>query len=105
GKASLEPGWLSRDLIAPLPPIVVNGVVFALSSGESTRERSAEQRAQRSANAVLYALDAKTGKELWSSGDTIKSFVHNGGLSSGGSQVYIGTYDGTLYAFGFPMEH
>ena len=33
-KASLEPAWVSRDMIAPLPPIVVNGVIFAVASGE-----------------------------------------------------------------------
>jgi len=31
--------------------------------------------------------------------------LHDGGLSGGGSQLYLGTYDGMLYAFGFPIEH
>jgi outer membrane protein assembly factor BamB len=53
----------------------------------------------------LYALDASTGKELWNSGDTITSFVHSGGLSAGGSRVYVSDYEGTQYAFGFPIEH
>jgi outer membrane protein assembly factor BamB len=105
---ALEPGWVSRDLVSPLPPMVVNGVVFAVSSGEyrtSDASVTAAQRAQRSSHAVLYALNPATGKELWNSGDTITSFVHGGGLSSGISQVYLGTYDGTLYAFGVPLEH
>jgi outer membrane protein assembly factor BamB len=108
GVPSFEPAWLSRDLISPLPPIVVNGVVFALSSGEfrsDDRNMSAAERGKRSANAVLYALDSATGKELWSSGNTIGSFVHSGGLAAGGSRVYVATYDGTQYAFGFPIEH
>ena len=34
GGVTLEPGWASRNLTSPLAPIVVNGVVFAVSSGE-----------------------------------------------------------------------
>ena len=93
---SIQPGWVSRDMITPLTPIVISGVVFAVSSGEF--------RAQPSSPAVLYALDATTGKELWNSGTAMTSSAR-GGLSGGGGQVYVGTNDGTLYAFGFPMEH
>ena len=94
-------------MVSPLPPMVINGVVFAVSSGEfrSGGAMTAAQRAQKSAKAVLYALDGDTGKELWNSGNTITSFVHSGGLSGGGSQLYLETYDGMLYAFGFPIEH
>lgn len=108
GAPALQPGWVSRDLVSPLPPMVINGVVFAVSSGEfrpSDSRVTASQRAERSSRAVLYALDGRTGKEMWNSGNAIGSFVHSGGLSAGGSQVYLGAYDGTLYAFGFPMEH
>jgi outer membrane protein assembly factor BamB len=107
GVPTLRPGWVSRDMTTPLTPIVINGVVFALSSGElpAAHNRDAGgQRAQRSSPAVLYALDGTTGKELWNSGITLASFAR-GGLSGGGGQVYVGTSDGTLYAFGFPMEH
>jgi len=108
GSFSLQPGWVSRDMISPLPPAIVNGVVFALASGEyrsSDARLTAAQRAQRSSNAVLYALDAATGKELWNSGSAMTSFVHSGGLAAGGGRVYVGGHDGTQYAFGFPMEH
>ena len=108
GAPTFEPGWISRDLVSPLPPIVVNGVVFALSSGEfrsGDPELSAAQRAQRSTHAVLYALDAVDGRELWNSGSAITSFVHSGGLAAGGGRIYVSTYEGTQYAFGFPMEH
>ena len=108
GAPTLQPGWISRDLISPLTPTIINGVVFAVSSGEfrsGDPKLNAAQRVQRSSPAVLYALDPLTGKELWNSGKTITSFVHGGGLTGGGGQVYLGTYDGTLYAFGFPMEH
>ena len=108
GTPTLQPGWVSRDMISPLTPAIVNGVVFALASGEfrsSDAKLTATQRARRSSNAVLYALDAATGKELWNSGSSITSFVHSGGLAAGGGRVYVGGHDGTQYAFSFPMEH
>jgi outer membrane protein assembly factor BamB len=107
GIPTLQPAWTSREMLSPLPPIIINGVVFALSSGEYRAEGtaiSATQRAQRSKPAILYALDASTGKELWNSGTTITSFAHSGGLSGGLGQVFVGTYDSTFYAFGFPIE-
>src|SRR5262249_27703963 len=84
GVPRLQQGWKSREIVASLTPIVINGVAFALSSGEyrsGGATMTPAQRAQRSKPAVLYALDASTGKELWSSGTTITSFVHSGGLS------------------------
>ncbi len=108
GAPTLQPGWVSRDLTSPLPPTIINGIVFAVSSGEfrpNDSKITAAQRARRSTPAVLYALDGMTGKQLWSSGRTITSFVRGSALSGGGGQLYVGTYDGTLYAFGFPMEH
>ena len=95
GGIAVEPGWRSRDVMSPLTPMIINGVVFAVSSGEN---RPGE-------NAVLYALDGATGKVLWNSGKAITSFVHSGGLSGGAGQLYLETYDQTLYAFGFPVEH
>jgi outer membrane protein assembly factor BamB len=100
---TLQPQWVSRDLASPVTPAVVNGVMFALASGEAAGPTAA-QRAQRSAPAVLYALDAATGKELWTSGTTITSFVRGVGPSAGDSQVYVVTHDGTLYTFGMPAE-
>jgi len=88
GSIALEQGWASKELLSPAPPIVVNGVVFALSSGS------------RTANAVLYALDGMTGKELWSSGKAISGYSTSG-ISSGQSKVFVGTHDGTLHAFGY----
>jgi hypothetical protein len=108
GAPTLQPGWVSRDMISPLTPAIVNGVVFALASGEfrsNDAKVTLAQRVRRSSNAVLYALDAATGKELWNSGNAITSFVHSSGLAAGGGRVYVGGYDGTQYAFGFPMEH
>jgi outer membrane protein assembly factor BamB len=90
---ALEAGWTSREMAAPIAPMIINGVVFAADGGS------------RSAPAVLYALDGTTGKELWSSGKSITSSIQGGGVSGGGSQLYLGTNDGTFYAFGFWIEH
>src|SRR5262249_46919891 len=108
GAPTLEPGWASRELVSPLPPTIINGVVFVTSSGEfrsSDSKVTAAERARRSSRAVLYALDGTTGKELWNSGTTIASFTRGAALSGGVGQIYLTTYDGTIYAFGFPMEH
>jgi outer membrane protein assembly factor BamB len=86
GKAALQPVWRSREMEAPQAPIVVNGVVFA------------------AAGPVIYALDAMTGKDLWNSGKTIGAPIRSG-ISAGNMQVFATAADGTLYAFGFPIEH
>ncbi len=88
GKIALQEGWSSKEMVSPAAPIVVNGVVFVLSSGSA------------SASAVLYALDGMTGKELWNSGKSITGYSTSG-ISSGASKVYVGTHDGMLYAFGY----
>jgi outer membrane protein assembly factor BamB len=49
---------------------------------------------------VLYALDARTGRELYSSGTQIASWNHFSGVSVANGRVYIGTFDGMLYCFG-----
>ena len=105
---ALQPAWTSRELVSPAPAIVLNDVVFALSTGASRApggQMSAAERLQRSMPAVLYALDAKTGKELWSSGRTITASVQGVGPSGQDGQVYVVAADGTLYAFGIPLEH
>jgi outer membrane protein assembly factor BamB len=92
--------WTSTGVAAPGPPIVLNGVVFAVSNGEAI----AGARVQRKPS-VLHALDAATGKALWNSGSAMSSFVPGVPLSAGDGQVYAVTADGMLYAFGVPLEH
>lgn len=91
GKLAFVPGWTSREIGSPLTPLVINGVLFAASSGT------------RAAPGVLYAIDAATGKDLWNSAKAITSTVR-GGLSGGQGNVYVPAADGTLYAFGFAIE-
>jgi outer membrane protein assembly factor BamB len=108
GTPVLNPAWISRDMNMADPPVVANGIVFGFGSGEDTSQRGPDPsfvqgtvgRISRSTNAVLYALDGQTGRELWSSGDQITSWNHFSGLSVANGRVYIGTYDGVLYSFG-----
>jgi outer membrane protein assembly factor BamB len=101
GSLSLVPAWISRDLAAPSVPMVVNGVVFAVSNGDAM---PTGKGSRHSSPAVIYALDGSTGKELWNSGKTITASAHHGRLSAGGSQIYLGTDDGTFYVFGSWIE-
>ena len=110
GKWTLAPAWLSRDMNRAEPPVIANGVIFAYGNGEDTDQARfdiglAYNHAPSIASkvrtqAVLYALDAQTGKELWSSGDQIASWSHWGGLSVANGRVYINTFDGMQYCFG-----
>lgn len=108
GGVTLEPAWVSRDMNQAEPPIVANGMIFAYGSGENTSQAypdvgldfRLERRVPLSTHAVLYVLDAQTGKELWNSGKTITTWNHWSGIAVANGQVYINTYDGTLYAFG-----
>ena len=92
GTLSLQPGWVSRDLTSPITPIIVNGVVFAMSRGKPATP------------AVLYAMSGVDGTELWTSGTTITSHMTGRSFWSATGQVYVGTADNALYAFGFAME-
>jgi len=109
GKSTLEPAWVSRDLSSPLPPVFANGVVFALSAGEFTRKLSdsgdsVDERPKGSTRAILYALDAQTGKELYSSRNLISGPASLTGMTVANGRVYFGGVDGTFYALGMYME-
>ena len=108
GRLVLTPAWMSRDMDLAEPPVVANGVVYTFGNGENATQATAEggldssapRRIPLSKHAVLYALDAQTGRELYSSGEQIASFNHFSGLSVANGRVYIGTFDGVLYCFG-----
>jgi outer membrane protein assembly factor BamB len=89
GKPILTPAW-SHAMPSPEPPVITSGIVFALSAGGK--------------QAVLYALDAETGKELWSSGSQVTAPANLTGLSLANGRVYFTTTDDTLYAFGIFFE-
>jgi outer membrane protein assembly factor BamB len=75
GKPSVTPVWVSEDMQVPDPPVVANGVVYAVATGENTRQGGyfpPEIRARARGHATLYAFDAETGKTLYS-----RAFVDN----------------------------
>ena len=157
-KLSLIPTWISRDMHVPDPPVVANGVVYAIQTGENTvqnprpggdvrvdpgaaggaarggqaapvgqagpaqgaapaaggrgpgrgSETSAAASAQTAAkfratpvsNLVLYAFDAQTGKQLYSSEKIIPGWVHYGEPVVAAGKVFVVTWDAHVYAFG-----
>ncbi len=171
GKPALVPMWMSHDLDLPGMPVIANGVVFVVASGDrasdaytgrggrggpggpaapggrgrgpvagrggagggragafggpsiNIEEPGAERDAawvsmQREAggqvpgqrftggidltHTVLYALDAETGKELYSSKDLVDSWSHYGGVALSNGRIYLSTYDARVFAFGLP---
>lgn len=98
GAFSLQPAWVSHNLSSPATPIIVNGVVFAMSTGMPSTATG------RGTPAVLHAYDGATGKQLWNSAQAMTTFASPGSFWSTLGQVYVGTHDGTVYAFGFKDE-
>jgi hypothetical protein len=89
GKPSLQPSWTSRTLASPVGPVVINGIVFAASTGSGS---------------VLYGFDGVTGKEMFNSGSTItEPLARSGAISGSAGQLYVSTADSTLYVFGVPL--
>jgi len=112
GKPALALAWISRDMITPAAPVIANGLVFALSSGQPARlvkndgtPYSTKELERMAKTAVLYVLDADTGKELFSSGNAASSFSYGSELAVANGQVYFATHDNTVYVYGIPMEH
>ena len=102
---TLEPAWISGDFYPPDPAVIANGVVFALSTGENAVQRGKEEnRLQNTRPAVLKALDAKTGKELFNSGAAMSSWVHFSGLAIANGKVFAVDHDSTVYCFGLPPK-
>ena len=121
GKWQLTPAWLSRDMdlgrgggdrqrrgVRLRRRRGCDAGRAGPSRGTSRAARSTAagsapgpaRRVPTSRRAALYALDAQTGKELWSSGNQIESWNHFSGLTVANGRAYIATFDGTLYCFG-----
>jgi outer membrane protein assembly factor BamB len=115
-KPDLEPAWISSDFDVPEPVAIANGVIFALSTGENTMQTTGSPiqfgtgqkilsdtaRSLNTHNAVLFALNAKTGEVLYQSADAMGSWVHFSGLAIANGRVYAVDHDSTLYCFGLP---
>lgn len=118
---ALTPLWMSRDLAVPDNVAVANGVVYAVQTGEQTLQHMgnpethgrpepgqqaetitslAKFRSTPLAPMMLYALDAKTGKELYSSGKLLGSWVHFSQPAVAQGKVFLVSHDAHVYAFG-----
>ncbi len=102
GKPALEPAWISQNLKVPEPVALANGVAFVLANGENPNQRdSVEERQTTSIEpAMLYALDARTGKELYNSGDSMGTWVHFSGIAIADGRIFAVDYDSVVYCFG-----
>jgi outer membrane protein assembly factor BamB len=100
GKPALTQAWVSRNMSSPEPPVITNGVVFALAAGEYSRD----DKPKGSTHATLYALDAAAGKEMYSTGDQVTAPANLTGVTLANGRVYFTTNDNTLYAFGIFLE-
>jgi outer membrane protein assembly factor BamB len=100
---TLEPAWVSGDFNVPDPVVIANGVAFALSTGENPVQHGPEDnRLKNTRPAVLKALDAYTGKELFNSGPAMESWVHFSGLAISGGKIFAVDHDSNVYCFGLP---
>ena len=120
GKPALVPQWISRDLNLSSSPVVANGVVYALQTAESAVQvpksvftpDGRRQPFDVNGNAVnrimtphstmtLFAFDATTGKELWSSKKTMDgNTVHFTQPVVALGKVFAVDHAGHLWAFG-----
>jgi outer membrane protein assembly factor BamB len=97
----LEPAWISGDFDLPDPVVIANGIVFGLSTGENAVQKGEESnRLLNTHPAVLKALDARTGKELYNSGNAMTSWVHFSGLAVVDGRVFAVDHDSNIYCFG-----
>jgi hypothetical protein len=117
GKPVLVPQWISRDLNLASSPVVANGVVYALQTAESAVQAPKNPDGSRKysnpnegandrimvphSTMMLVALDALTGKELWSSGKAMDgNTVHFTQPVVALGKVFAIDHAGHLWAFG-----
>jgi hypothetical protein len=113
GKISAVPAWTSADMIMPDPPVVANGVVYALSTGGQAMQngvkpgdprmpydQSSVLRSTPVGNMVLHAYDAQSGKQLWTSNKALPDWVHFSEPVVALGKIFVVTHDAHVVAFG-----
>ncbi len=119
GEPCLKIAWISPDINLPDAPVVANGVVFIVATGENPRQDkmlgkndfkseqdwkanllTTEERGASTHPSVLSALDARTGKLLYQSGAAMKMWNHFSGLAIDDGKIYASDHSSTLYCFG-----
>ena len=93
GKFALRLVWVSPDMTNPAPPRIANGVLVALSGGNSTT------------HAILYVFNAATGTKLYSSENQIPTYTELSGVAVADSHAFFTDHDNVLYSFGIALEH
>jgi len=93
GKFTLEPAWVSQDMLNPAPPRTTNGVLVALAGGD------------KGTHATLHVLNAATGAELFSSKDAVPTYTELSGVAVGDSHAFFTDHNNVLYSFGIGLEH
>jgi len=83
----LKRSW-SSHMSAAVGPVVANGVVYALS--------------RQGSGMVLHALDALTGRTVYSS--AVDPATGASGLAVANGHVCFGVQNGMLYCFGLPID-
>jgi outer membrane protein assembly factor BamB len=118
GSPVLRPVWISGDLNVPEPPVIANGVLFALSTGENPHQTkggadiiysgqpllSIGERGLNTTHAILYALDGRTGKVLYESGAAMPTWVHFSGLAVANSQIFAVDHESRVFCFGLAKK-
>jgi hypothetical protein len=95
---------------APTTPIIPGYEKDAQWSSDQRRpfDQGGQQGGSRfnggndSLHAVLQVLDPATGDVLYSSGETIDSWNHYGGVALSDGRIYMSSYDARVYALGLP---
>lgn len=119
GTPCLKLAWVSPDVNLPDAPAVANGIVYVVATGENPRQDkelgktnfkseqewkqnllTTEERGAGTHPAMLMALDAKTGKLLYQSGEAMKTWNHFGGLAINDGRIYSVDHSSRLYCFG-----
>ena len=122
GHVRLIPMWISGDVNLPDAPVVANGVVFVLGTGENPKQvhemrtefkseqdwkqnlLTTEERGNGTHPQTLLALDAKTGKVLYRNNSSMKSWNHFGGLAIDDGRIFAVDHDSNVYCFGLKSK-
>ena len=70
------------------------------AAAAAAAQAAAKLRATPVTNLVLFAFDAQTGKQLYSSEKIIPGWVHYGEPVVAAGKVFVVTWDARVYAFG-----
>ena len=118
---TLDPFWISRDLWLPDSVAVANGVVYAVQTAEQalqhpdnpeghgaalagvhrlTEEELSKFRSTPVTQMTLFALDADSGKMLYSSKTLLPNFTHFTQPVVALGKVFLVDHNAHVYAFG-----